>query len=362
MIEVEGLRKRFGDVRAVDDLSFRAAPGAVTGFLGPNGAGKSTTLRSILGLVHPDDGSARVLGRPVPRPRPADRTRVGAILEASEIHPGRSGAEPPARARPRRRRARLPRRRGATASSSSRAPRGGGPAATRSGMRQRLGLATALLGDPEVLIARRAGKRARPAGHPLAARLPPLARGRGPHRPLSSHVLAEVAQTVGRIVIINRGTARRAGHDRRGRGAGAGRDARPQPGRRAPARAARRARARPRWTAAEGALVVDLPPERVGEIAAANGRRAARAGRRAGLTRGRLPRSSPAARSRRRDRPRRCRVAEAAQRPLLLGLPRGRHRVRGDRHGWDRRLRRAPRTAPPSCSSPTWPGSRRCPH
>ena len=90
MIEVEGLRKRFGAVRAVDDLSFRAAPGKVTGFLGPNGAGKSTTLRSVVGLVHPDEGHARVLGKPY-RDLDAPSKHVGAILEASEIHPGRSG-------------------------------------------------------------------------------------------------------------------------------------------------------------------------------------------------------------------------------------------------------------------------------
>ena len=90
MIEVEGLSKRFGKTQAVAGLSFRVEPGTITGFLGPNGAGKSTTLRSVLGLVHPDAGRATVLGVPY---RELDRPlhRVGAVLEASEVHPGRSG-------------------------------------------------------------------------------------------------------------------------------------------------------------------------------------------------------------------------------------------------------------------------------
>ena len=89
MIEVENLSKRFGKTQAVAGLSFRVEPGTITG-LGPNGAGKSTTLRSVLGLVHPDAGSAVVLGVPY---RQLDRPlhRVGAVLEASEVHPGRTG-------------------------------------------------------------------------------------------------------------------------------------------------------------------------------------------------------------------------------------------------------------------------------
>jgi ABC-type sugar transport system ATPase subunit len=89
VIEVESLSKRFGRTQAVSGLSFRVEPGTITGFLGPNGAGKSTTLRSILGLVHPDAGTTTVLGvhyRELDRPL----HRVGAVLEASEVHPGRS--------------------------------------------------------------------------------------------------------------------------------------------------------------------------------------------------------------------------------------------------------------------------------
>jgi len=90
LIEVATLSKRFGKTQAVSELSFKAQPGLVTGFLGPNGAGKSTTLRAVLGLVGPDAGRATVLGRPF---RDLDRPseRVGAVLEASHVHPGRSG-------------------------------------------------------------------------------------------------------------------------------------------------------------------------------------------------------------------------------------------------------------------------------
>src|SRR5687768_780247 len=90
MIEVENLTKRFGKVLAVDGLSFRAEPGKITGFLGPNGAGKTTTLRSLLGLVRPDEGTATVLGRPFRRLEAPTR-QCGAVLEASSFHPGRTG-------------------------------------------------------------------------------------------------------------------------------------------------------------------------------------------------------------------------------------------------------------------------------
>jgi ABC-2 type transport system ATP-binding protein len=268
VIEVEGLRKRFGDVRAVDDLSFRAAPGAVTGFLGPNGAGKSTTLRSILGLVHPDSGSARVLGR---RYRDLDRPteRVGAILEASEIHPGRSGRN---HLRVLARAAGVPRSR---VEEVLRLVELEGAARRRAGgyslgMRQRLGLATALLGDPEVLIADEPANGLDPQGiRWLRDFLRSLA-AEGRAVLVSSHVLAEVAQTADEIVIINRGrlvvqgpiaevVARAAGGTRvrspdaeRLRGLLAGEGA-------------------PAVDGGDGALVVDLPAERVGEIAAANG-------------------------------------------------------------------------------------------
>ena len=150
-IEIERLSKRFGDVAAVDDLSFTVREGAVTGFLGPNGAGKSTTLRMLLGLVTPTGGTATIGGR-----RYADLDapfrHVGAILEADALPPGPAGARPPARARPRRR---APAQRASTPCSTrwtspTRADRR--VKGFSLGMRQRLGLAGALLGEPQVLI------------------------------------------------------------------------------------------------------------------------------------------------------------------------------------------------------------------
>src|SRR5512133_3262054 len=89
VITIEGLTKRFGDVLAVDDLSFEVDQGTVVGFLGPNGAGKTTTLRTLLGLVTPTSGTARIEGRPY-RALDAPVRHVGAVLEASSFHPGRS--------------------------------------------------------------------------------------------------------------------------------------------------------------------------------------------------------------------------------------------------------------------------------
>ena len=91
MIEVSHLTKRYGKVLAVDDLSFRAEPGRVTGFLGPNGAGKTTTLRALVSLLHPTSGDATILGAPLSGARPDPVRTVGAILEANAFHPGRTG-------------------------------------------------------------------------------------------------------------------------------------------------------------------------------------------------------------------------------------------------------------------------------
>ena len=203
MIEVEGLSKRFGKTQAVAGLSFRVEPGTITGFLGPNGAGKSTTLRSVLGLVHPDAGSATVLGVPY---RELDRPlhRVGAVLEASEVHPGRSGRN---HLRVQATAAGLPSSRVEEvlalvelSGSAKRRVKG-----YSLGMRQRLGLATALLGDPEVLVLDEPANGLDPAGiRWLRDFLRSLA-AEGRTILVSSHVLAEVAQTVDRVVIIHRG-------------------------------------------------------------------------------------------------------------------------------------------------------------
>ena len=203
MIEVEGLSKRFGKTQAVAGLSFRVEPGTITGFLGPNGAGKSTTLRSVLGLVHPDAGSATVLGVPYRRlDRPL--SRVGAVLEASEVHPGRSGRN---HLRVQAAAAGLPASRVdevlalvELSAAAKRRVKG-----YSLGMRQRLGLATALLGDPEVLVLDEPANGLDPAGIRWLRDLLRSLAAEGRTVLVSSHVLSEVAQTVDRVVIIHRG-------------------------------------------------------------------------------------------------------------------------------------------------------------
>jgi ABC-2 type transport system ATP-binding protein len=268
VIEVEALHKRFGAVRAVDDLSFRAAPGAVTGFLGPNGAGKSTTLRTILGLVHADAGSTRVLGRPY-RELDQPSSRVGAILEASEIHPGRSGRNhlrvvaraaglPPSRVEEVLRLVEL---------EGAAGRRAGGYSL---GMRQRLGLATALLGDPEVLVADEPANGLDPQGiRWLRDFLRGLA-AEGRTVLVSSHVLAEVSQTADDVVIINRGRLVLQGpmDEVVARASGATRVRSPDLAR------LRELLARDGVTvrsSADDVLLVDGEPARVGEVAAAAG-------------------------------------------------------------------------------------------
>ena len=145
-----GLTKRFGELTAVSDLSFEVAAGSVTGFLGPNGAGKTTTLRLLLGLVRPTEGEALVFGRPFAElDRPA--SRVGAVLEASDVHPGRTGRN---HLRVLSRAAGMPETRVdevlALVDLVEAADRPAGGYSL--GMRQRLGLAASLLGDPELLV------------------------------------------------------------------------------------------------------------------------------------------------------------------------------------------------------------------
>jgi ABC-2 type transport system ATP-binding protein len=147
---VQGLTKRFGDALAVDQLDFEIDPGTVAGFLGPNGAGKTTTLRMLLGLVTPDSGAATIAGRPY-RELAEPVRRVGAVVEASGFHPGRSARDhlrtlaTAAGLAPER----VDQVLGQTGLAGAARRRVGG---FSHGMRQRLGLAAALLGDPEVLI------------------------------------------------------------------------------------------------------------------------------------------------------------------------------------------------------------------
>jgi ABC-2 type transport system ATP-binding protein len=208
VISVEHLSKSFGSLRAVDDLSFTVEPGTVTGFLGPNGAGKTTTLRMVLGLVTPTAGSATIGGRPYAGLEDPVRT-VGAALEASSFHPGRTGRD---HLRVMARAGGLPDARsdevlalvGLT-----------GPGTRRvgtysSGMRQRLALAGALLGDPQVLVLDEPTNGLDPEGIVwLRGFLRHLA-GQGRTVLVSSHVLAEVEQTVDDVVILARGRLVRA--------------------------------------------------------------------------------------------------------------------------------------------------------
>jgi ABC-2 type transport system ATP-binding protein len=203
VITIEGLTKRFGEVVAVDDLSFEVDQGTVVGFLGPNGAGKTTTLRTLLGLVTPTAGSTRIDGKPY-RELTDPIRHVGAVLEASSFHPGRSARN---HLRVVATAADLPLARADAVldqvglTNAARRRVGG----FSLGMRQRLGLATALLGDPQVLILDEPANGLDPEGvHWLRGLLRQLADD-GRTVLVSSHVLAEVAQTVDQVVIIDRG-------------------------------------------------------------------------------------------------------------------------------------------------------------
>jgi ABC-2 type transport system ATP-binding protein len=203
VIEVRDLAKRFGRIVAVDGLSFDAAPGRVTGFLGPNGAGKTTTLRAILGLLHPTAGTATVLGRPY-RELDDPPRQVGAVLETSGFHPARNGRN---HLRALATAAKLPQTRVDEVlrivdlqDDARRRVRG-----YSMGMRQRLALAAALLGDPHALVLDEPANGLDPQG---IRWLRDLLRGfatEGRTVLVSSHVLAEVAQLADDVVIINRG-------------------------------------------------------------------------------------------------------------------------------------------------------------
>ena len=203
VLKAESLTKRFGEVSAVTDLSFALEAGTITGFLGPNGAGKTTTLRMILGLTAPSSGRALVFDHPYAE-LPQAALRVGAVLEATDFHPGRSGRD---HLRMLGKAAGIPDSR---ADEVLRLVELGDAARRRVrgyslGMRQRLGLAAALLGDPELLILDEPANGLDPEGvRWLRDFLRSLA-SEGRTVLISSHVLAEVAQTVDRVLIINRG-------------------------------------------------------------------------------------------------------------------------------------------------------------
>ncbi|SCL53296.1 ABC-2 type transport system ATP-binding protein [Micromonospora citrea] len=204
MIDVAHLTKRYGRHTAVDDVSFRCEPGTVTGFLGPNGAGKSTTMRMICGLTPPSGGAATVGGRPY-RELPNPGREVGVLLDASAQHAGRTGREALAVAAAtmgveHRRVAATLDLVGLNAVAAKRRVR-----AYSLGMRQRLGLAHALLGDPRVLILDEPANGLDPEGIFWMRGLLRDFADRGGTVLLSSHLLREVEAVADRLVVIGGG-------------------------------------------------------------------------------------------------------------------------------------------------------------
>ena len=209
VIEIRGLRKRYGKREVVRDLTFDVPAGTITGFLGRNGAGKTTTLRMLLGLARPAAGDALVFGRPYPALEHPTR-RVGVVLETGGFHPGRTGRRhlevvATAAQIPLGRVAEVLEQVGLTGAA-------GGRVRTYSlGMRQRLALGAALLGRPEVLILDEPTNGLDPVGiRALREQLTAHAAAGGTVL-VSSHQLAEVAQVVDQVVIIHEGRLVTAG-------------------------------------------------------------------------------------------------------------------------------------------------------
>ena len=203
VVTVGSLTKRYGDLVAVDDLTFSLHAGTVTGFLGPNGAGKTTTLRLLLGLAEPTAGEALVFGRRYRELEDPARL-VGAVLESSDFHPGRSGRD---HLRALAIAAEIPSSRVEEVLALVELK---GPADRRVktyslGMRQRLGLAAALLGDPELLVLDEPANGLDPAGVHWLRRFLRWFAEQGRTVLISSHMLAEAAHTVDQVVIIDRG-------------------------------------------------------------------------------------------------------------------------------------------------------------
>jgi ABC-2 type transport system ATP-binding protein len=203
MIRLTDLTKRYGPTTAVDRLTLLLRPGEVTGFLGPNGAGKSSTMRMILGLDAPTGGRALVDGRPYAElPNPL-RT-VGALLDAGAVHPGRTGRD---HLRALARSQRIPPARVdevlETAGMTSAAGRRAGTYSL--GMGQRLGIAAALLGDPEVLMLDEPVNGLDPDGVRWMRTLLRSLAAEGRTVFVSSHLMSEMEQTADRVVVLGRG-------------------------------------------------------------------------------------------------------------------------------------------------------------
>ncbi len=203
MITAEGLTKRFGDKKAVDDVSFTVKPGSVTGFLGPNGAGKSTTMRMIVGLDKPTDGSVTVNGQSYGTMK-APLTEVGVLLDAKAVHTGRSARD------------HLRAMAATHGIPNSRVDEvidlaGIGSVARKRagkfslGMGQRLGIAAALLGDPHTLILDEPVNGLDPEGVLWVRQFVRYAASEGRTVLLSSHLMSEMAQTADHVIVLGRG-------------------------------------------------------------------------------------------------------------------------------------------------------------
>ncbi|MER8006971.1 ATP-binding cassette domain-containing protein [Streptomyces sp. NPDC094149] len=203
MIEARQLTKRYGETTAVDGLDFVVKPGTVTGFLGPNGAGKSTTMRMIVGLGAPTAGSVTVNGRPYARHR-APLQEVGALLEAKSIHPGRSAHN---HLRSLALTHGIPRRRVdevidlAGLGSVARKRAG----AFSLGMGQRLGIAAALLGDPQTVMLDEPVNGLDPEGVLWIRNLLTTLAEEGRTVFVSSHLMSEMALVADHLIIVGRG-------------------------------------------------------------------------------------------------------------------------------------------------------------
>jgi ABC-2 type transport system ATP-binding protein len=266
MIEATGLTKRFGGRTVVSDVALRCEPGTVTGFLGPNGAGKTTTLRMLVALAAPDAGSAAVLGAPYAE-LPVPGRRVGVLLDASAQHPGRRGREVLALTAqllgaPETRVDELLALVGLDASAGRKRVR-----QYSLGMRQRLGIAHALIGDPEVLILDEPANGLDPEGMRWMRSLLRDFADRGGTVLLSSHLLAEVEAVADQLVIIGGGRIAAAG-SREELLAGTGTLVRAAD---QEALVAALAAADLKASAVESGLVVDADPEAVGRAALAGG-------------------------------------------------------------------------------------------
>ena len=203
MIEARGLTKRYGSTVAVDGLSFTIRPGVVTGFLGPNGAGKTTTMRLILGLDYPSAGTVTVNGKPHPQ-SPSPMHEVGALLDAKAVHGGRSAfghllclAHTNG----------IPRRRvdevlGVVGLSGVARKRSKGFSL---GMRQRLGIAAALLGDPEILMFDEPVNGLDPEGILWIRNFMKSLAAEGRTVFVSSHLMSEMENTADHVIVIGRG-------------------------------------------------------------------------------------------------------------------------------------------------------------